>query len=48
MSVLIKYPNGFVGTVSDKVAEILEKRPGHEIVADGPKKVEKPKGEEKK
>lgn len=41
MSVMIKYPNGHIGTVSDAVAEILEKRPGHEIVADAPKKTEK-------
>ncbi len=47
MSVMIKYPNGYVGTVSDAVAEILEKRPGHEIVADAPKKSEK-KEESKK
>jgi len=46
MSVIIKYPNGKTATVSEAVAEILEKRPGHKIVADAPKE-KKPEADKK-
>ena len=41
MSKRVKYPNGFIGFASDKVAAILEKRPGYKIVGDA--KAEEPK-----
>ena len=34
MSVLVKYPNGKTAVVSDEVAAVLEKRPGHELIRD--------------
>ena len=30
----VQYPNGFIGTASDKVAEILAKKPDHKILTD--------------
>jgi hypothetical protein len=36
MSKRIRFPNGYIGTVSDKVAEILATRPGHAIIRDRP------------
>jgi hypothetical protein len=32
MSKFIRYPNGFIGSCNDKVAEVLAARPGHAIV----------------
>ena len=44
MAKLILYPNGKTGSVSDKVAEILAKRPGHKLVAEPkPEPVQTPK-----
>lgn len=34
MSVLIQYPNGKTGVVSDAVAAILEKKEGHKLIKD--------------
>ena len=34
MSKRIKYPNGFEGTCSDKVAEVLAKRKDYKILGD--------------
>jgi hypothetical protein len=36
MSKKIRYPNGFIGHVSDAAAEVLAQRPGHAIVLDRP------------
>jgi hypothetical protein len=36
MSKRVRFPNGYIGTVSDKVAEILATRPGHAIIRDRP------------
>lgn len=36
MSKLIEYPNGYKGTVSDAVAAVLAKRPGHKILDAAP------------
>ncbi len=36
MSKHLQYPNGFVGVVSDAVADILCMRPGHSIVQPRP------------
>jgi len=36
MSKKIRYPNGFVGVVSDRAAETLATRPGHAIVRERP------------
>lgn len=37
-SVFLKYPNGYIGTVSADVAKILCQRPGHMIVREQPAK----------
>jgi hypothetical protein len=42
MSKKVRYPNGFVGVANDKVAEILEKRPGYKIVGEAKAKESKP------
>jgi hypothetical protein len=31
MSKRVQFPNGYIGTVSDKVAAILAKREGHKV-----------------
>lgn len=36
MSKKIQYPDGYVGVVSDAVAEILGQRKGHKILAEKP------------
>lgn len=41
----IRYPNGFEGTCSDKVAEILGKRPGHKILGNVKAKSDEPEVE---
>ena len=42
MSKRVRYPNGFIGFASDKVAAILEKRPGYKIVGEAKAKEAKP------
>lgn len=36
MSKRIRYPNGYIGVVSDEVAAILATRPGHVVLTDRP------------
>jgi hypothetical protein len=48
MSKRVRYPNGFIGVASDKVAAILEKRPGYKIVGDAKAEEPKPAKEKEK
>jgi hypothetical protein len=43
----IQYPNGSTGAVSDKVADILAKRPGHKIITPAPEPKPEPKKADK-
>ena len=43
----VRYPNGFEGFASDKVAEILEKRGSVEIIGDAKAGEAKPAGSKK-
>ena len=45
MSMRVKYPNGFEGVASDKVAEILEQKGAAKIIGEAK---EEPKPKEKK
>jgi hypothetical protein len=48
MSKKVKYPNGFIGVASDKVAGILEKRGSAKIVGDAKAATTAPKADEEK
>ena len=39
MSKYLRYPNGYVGVVSDAVAAILATRPGHAIIEPRPDQI---------
>lgn len=50
MSKKVRFPDGYIGVVSDKVAAILEKRKDHKVLGEAPKaakpEADKEKGKE--